>query len=221
MQKRFPVAILGISLVLLIVVFGGIRKSAMFGVPNETVPTSTAPQSDTYLAPNLRNVSIKANDSISSPLTITGEARTWYFEASFPVELLDGAGRRLAIVPAGAQGNWMTTEFVPFKATLQFAPPATAEGTLILRNDNPSDMREKDEIVRLPVRFAEADKSACRKTGCSGQICSDKDTVSTCEFRADYACYQAATCERQTNGQCGWTMTAELEACLKDPPPLQ
>ncbi len=192
----------------------------MFGFPSETAPTSTAPQGDTYLAPNLRNVSIRANDSISSPLTITGEARTWYFEASFPVELQDGAGRRLAIVPAEAQGDWMTTEFVPFKATLQFAPPATAEGTLILRNDNPSDMREKDEIVRLPVRFAEVDKNACRKTGCSGQLCSGKDTVSTCEFRADYACYQAATCERQTNGQCGWTMTAELEACLKGPPSL-
>lgn len=68
-------------------------------------------------------------------------------------------------------------------------------------------------------------KGACQPAGCSGQICADADTagdiVTTCEYRADYACYQGATCERQTNGECGWTQSASLVACLKNPPPLQ
>ena len=54
----------------------------------------------------------------------------------------------------------------------------------------------------------------CIKTGCSSQVCSDRDVVTTCEFRPEYACYQKAMCERQRNGECGFTQTAELRACL-------
>ncbi len=57
--------------------------------------------------------------------------------------------------------------------------------------------------------------SNCFVGGCSSQICSDRpDMMSTCEWREEYACYRTATCELQTSGQCGWTETAELKACL-------
>lgn len=60
-----------------------------------------------------------------------------------------------------------------------------------------------------------ATSDGCFVGGCSGQICSDQEgVVSTCEWREEYACYQAATCERQPDGACGWTPTAELNACL-------
>ncbi len=54
----------------------------------------------------------------------------------------------------------------------------------------------------------------CIKTGCSSQICSDHNVISTCEFRPEYACYQNATCERQRDGNCGFTKTPELTECL-------
>jgi hypothetical protein len=57
----------------------------------------------------------------------------------------------------------------------------------------------------------------CVKTGCSGQICADQQRFSTCEFRPEYACYQAATCERQADGQCGFTSSPALTACLANP----
>jgi hypothetical protein len=60
-----------------------------------------------------------------------------------------------------------------------------------------------------------AQSAGCFVGGCSGQICSDQEgVVSTCEWRADYACYQSATCERQASGECGWTASASLNACL-------
>lgn len=59
----------------------------------------------------------------------------------------------------------------------------------------------------------------CHATGCSGQICSDNDVITTCEYRPEYACYKSAQCSRQADGNCGWTWTAELEACLENPPP--
>lgn len=55
----------------------------------------------------------------------------------------------------------------------------------------------------------------CHVTGCSAQLCTEEsDVVSTCEWREAYACYQTAKCERQPNGQCGWTPTVELNQCL-------
>jgi len=54
----------------------------------------------------------------------------------------------------------------------------------------------------------------CIKTGCSGQICSDESVISTCEYRPEYECYKKATCERQANGNCGFTQTPELKSCL-------
>lgn len=57
----------------------------------------------------------------------------------------------------------------------------------------------------------------CVTAGCSGQLCveaSEGDIVTTCEWLPEYACYQAATCERQPEGKCGFTPTPELDACL-------
>lgn len=56
----------------------------------------------------------------------------------------------------------------------------------------------------------------CYVGGCSSQLCTDDPGggVSTCEWRDEYACYSTATCERQGDGQCGWTKTDELEKCL-------
>jgi len=54
----------------------------------------------------------------------------------------------------------------------------------------------------------------CIKTGCSGQICADETMMSTCEYRTEYECYKKATCERQANGNCGFTKTPALTSCL-------
>lgn len=103
----------------------------------------------------IRVTNVSPNQIVSSPLVVQGEARGyWYFEASFPVELVDGNGKQLVITPAQAKGEWMTTEFVPFSVTLNFSKPTTATGTLILRNDNPSGLPENQEELRIPVRFS-------------------------------------------------------------------
>jgi hypothetical protein len=93
--------------------------------------------------------------TISSPLTITGSARGfWFFEASFPVELKDAQGVTIAQYYAEAQGEWMTEEFVPFKSTLSFpVQPKGSQGTLILHKDNPSGEPERDQSVSIPVVF--------------------------------------------------------------------
>ena len=56
---------------------------------------------------------------------------------------------------------------------------------------------------------------ACYVGGCSGQVCSGgEDVITNCLYQESYACYQQATCERQTTGECGWTQSPTLLACL-------
>ena len=72
------------------------------------------------------------------------------------------------------------------------------------------EVSKKSDVVVNP------NQGACYIGGCSAQMCSDTpDMVSTCEYKEEYACYQkTSTCTRQSNGECGWTQTNELKACL-------
>lgn len=167
------------------------------------------------------------SEKLKSPLIITGRAKTWYFEGSFPIELKDIDGNILTTGIAQAQGDWMTSAFVPFKATLVFAKPQVELGTLTFKKDNPSGLPEFDEQLSVPVTFDLASWSAanppvilppCQAGGCSGQLCTDDPSMATtCEWREEYACYKTATCARGTDGKCGWVPTEELNNCLAAP----
>lgn len=94
------------------------------------------------------------NSAVESPLLLRGEARgNWYFEASFPAEILDANGKRLGMIPVQAIGEWMTTEFVPFEASFSFETPTTDTGMLVLHKDNPSGLPEFDDKVVIPIHF--------------------------------------------------------------------
>ena len=58
------------------------------------------------------------------------------------------------------------------------------------------------------------DAPECMKTGCSGEVCSDQNVITPCIYKPEYECYKSASCERQTNGKCDWTMDDSLKKCL-------
>ncbi|MEI7620248.1 MAG: Gmad2 immunoglobulin-like domain-containing protein [Candidatus Falkowbacteria bacterium] len=96
----------------------------------------------------------KSNEVVSSPLSIEGSARgAWFFEGSFPVRVLDESGKELGVGVAQAQGNSLTDDFVPFKATIMFARPTSSIGSLVLERDNPSGLVENDKKILLPIKF--------------------------------------------------------------------
>lgn len=95
-----------------------------------------------------------AGSLVRSPLTVSGQARgNWFFEASFPVKLLDGNHQIVASGTAQAQGDWMTNEFVPFTASLNFVAPFTPTGMLVLEKDNPSGLTDNAASLSIPIRF--------------------------------------------------------------------
>ena len=98
---------------------------------------------------------ISEGDEISSGTPIKGRAEgSWYFEGEFPVVLTDWDGRIIAETSARAQSDWMTEDFVPFEAKLEFEKPDLYErGSLILQKANPSGLPENDEAMEITVNF--------------------------------------------------------------------
>lgn len=96
----------------------------------------------------------RPNQKIISPLIVTGQARGyWFFEASFPVELLDENGMLITQGIATAKDEWMTEEFVPFEAKLEFEKQSVQSGRLLLRKDNPSGLPEYDDVLEMIIKF--------------------------------------------------------------------
>lgn len=93
-----------------------------------------------------------AGATVASPFQLSGEARgSWYFEGSFPYRLETRDGEVLASGAVQAEGDWMTAEFVPFTATIEFELRGETAGSLILMNDNPSGLPENDASFELPL----------------------------------------------------------------------
>lgn len=132
----------------------------LFKKPITNVPINT-PTGNTNIPDenNLIRITTPApNSVVSSPVTVSGEARgTWYFEASFPVRIVDAKGTVLGTGIAQAQDDWMTENFVPFLATITFTPTNEAVGQIIFQKDNPSGLPEHDASVSVPIRLAPVD----------------------------------------------------------------
>lgn len=97
----------------------------------------------------------RPNQEISSPLKIEGEARgNWFFEASFPITLIDQQGNVVSQGIATAKTDWMTEEFVSFSSDLEFEKQLSGSfGKLFLSKDNPSGLSEYDGFLEVPVIF--------------------------------------------------------------------
>ncbi len=158
-MKKRTLLVVGFVVVLVIgayIIFApGVLKAPTSSTPN----SNSSSTSQASVLPAAISDLITVNEplpgeKIASPLTISGKARgTWYFEASAPVELRDASGTVIGHGTIRAQGDWMTTEYVPFTVTLTFTAPATHTGTLVLKNDNPSGDPAKQKELDIPVEF--------------------------------------------------------------------
>lgn len=137
-----------------LIVFGAVVSAFMWNVPIPSKPTPK-PVAEEIKKDDRINVTVPFPKSVvSSPLSIMGSARGfWFFEASFPIELYDANGKILGTAVATAGSDWMTEDFVPFAATLTYENPTTDTGKLVLRKDNPSGDPVRDDSVTVEVRF--------------------------------------------------------------------
>lgn len=124
------------------------------------------------------------------------------------IEVVSGMGTSTSVVTLG---QTFTTEAENIVLTA-VAPEQNSKTQITM-----GDYRLTFNVVPRTVPVVNNPSAKCYIGGCSQQLCTDQPgAMSTCEYRPIYACYKTATCEQQTNGQCGWTQTPELVACVQN-----
>ena len=102
-------------------------------------------------------VSIPAGNSVnaSTGFEVGGQAvGNWFFEASAPVSVYSKDGKLLVATYMTSQGEWMTTDFVPFKGQIPpFLTNGATEGYIQFENDNPSDNEGSHYVYKKYVLF--------------------------------------------------------------------
>lgn len=97
-------------------------------------------------------LSPQPNENVTSPILLQGKAKGyWFFEASFPVSLVDSSGKELSRGHVEAIGDWMTEGYVAFEGVLNFKVNATTSAILVLEKDNPSGLPENDKKIGIPI----------------------------------------------------------------------
>ncbi len=141
--------LVGFITVALVVWFGFFYNRAAAPITGKPLPSAT------YINATADNIVVELpfpGAVTGKSFSVVGKARgMWYFEASFPVKVLDRDGKVLAQVPAQAQGEWMTSEFVPFKVDIQVPDSYIGPSILVLQKDNPSGLPANDASISFPI----------------------------------------------------------------------
>ena len=193
-----------------------VSPSSVENNEENTATSSTVPRD---MSNQIRVSTISGNAGVVSPIVIEGQAQEdWYFEEKFLVQVTDEQGNILGRSNAQAKGDVDAEKFIPFIVAIDFSRSSTVTGYVVLQKMTMSGVPDGGVSLKVSVNFSEQVpekiSGGCKVTGCSAQICSDKEISTTCMYREEYICYQKATCERQVDGNCGWAQTTELEACL-------
>ena len=146
----------GVLIVVFFVIVG--LTWALFAIPAPTSPPTTATTtppiatSAPTLAERVIVTSPKPNATVGKTFVVSGQAPgPWYFEASFPIKIVDADNNFIGQGIAQAQGEWMTTDQVTFAATITLDGSYTGPAEVVLMRDNPSGMPENDDSVSVPV----------------------------------------------------------------------
>lgn len=133
---------------------GGFEPTPPAPAPVEVIVPVETPVQARYENADSNMIQVSAplpGASLPSRFTISGKARGgWYFEASFPFQVLDSNGIKIAEGPVQASGEWMTPEFVPFTREINVAG-YQGNATLVLKHDNPSGLPENDASISIPI----------------------------------------------------------------------
>ena len=137
-----------VAVVILIIAGGLIWHAEVAKAPKDEKNNQPPVQAEVVISSPVEN------QAISSPVEISGKAKgSWFFEAVFPIKILDQDGTELGSGQAQAQGNWQTTDYVNFTSKIVFLHPKGLTGTILFENDNPSGLPQNHKEFKLPIKF--------------------------------------------------------------------
>ena len=127
--------------------------NTIFGIL--TTPANTGTNEYRYSNASSDTITVDAPHAgavVGKSFSVTGHARgLWFFEASFPVVVLDQDGNVLASAPATTTAEWMTNDLIPFTADLMVPESYVGPATLELKKDNPSGDPRNDASLSYPI----------------------------------------------------------------------
>jgi hypothetical protein len=142
---------------------GPAASSTPTAVTDNGKGTDTSPVGTPATADQIRVTAPTENQTISTPLKVSGQARgNWFFEASAPVYIVEAGGNVLGQGVIQATGDWMTTDFVPFSGSIAFSAPTpgVTTGAIVFMNDNPSGQASTSYFWIVPIHFAPTSASS-------------------------------------------------------------
>jgi Immunoglobulin-like domain of bacterial spore germination len=148
-MKKFLIFIIILLAIIIVaaLVFDWGRNDALIPMPDQNMAATSG-------APII--FSPKNDETVTSPIQISGKVSgNWFFEGSFPIELLDSNGDVIASATASSPEDWATTSMIDFSATLIYPKATTTDrGLIILKNDNPSGdpARDKKEFIQVILK---------------------------------------------------------------------
>jgi hypothetical protein len=116
------------------------------------MPAPGAEGDPAFESANVRVASPRPNTSVERTFTVRGEARgTWFFEASFPIDVRDPDGRVIGQGYVTAEGEWMTEDFVGFTGEITVEEGYAGPALLVLHKHNASGLPEFTDSVQFPI----------------------------------------------------------------------
>ncbi len=135
----FKHIVLGIIIITLIVFVATLPQHPAppdTGLVPTTPPPATAAQ--TEYQPVI-TIQTDTTAPLSGMVTLLGTGKNVYFEGSFPASLISSSGVVVWQGPATAQGDWMTSNPVPFILPIDTTTIPNGSYILILEKDDPSN----------------------------------------------------------------------------------
>ncbi|OHB09375.1 MAG: hypothetical protein A3H52_03280 [Candidatus Zambryskibacteria bacterium RIFCSPLOWO2_02_FULL_39_26] len=144
-----------IVIIILIILAGLIVWFGFFKVRTAVAPVEESKITYVNASIDLIQVTLPFPDAVTGKeFKVVGRARGyWFFEASFPVEVLDRNGNSLGIFVAQAKDEWMTENFVPFEVDIVVPQFYIGPAKLVLKKDNPSGLSEYDASISFPINI--------------------------------------------------------------------
>ncbi len=140
-----------------VLVVGALAGAALLAWPTPSASPAPTPTPSPTRSPQQftsENVIVSdplPNSSVPRMFTVKGKAKgSWFFEASFPIQVRDAANNPVGMGIAQTADNWMTSEFVSFAPDVTFLG-YSGPARLVLMNDNPSGLPEFEDAVEFDI----------------------------------------------------------------------
>jgi quinol-cytochrome oxidoreductase complex cytochrome b subunit len=122
-----------------------------FGANDQKTETNLLPQISGN-KDDLVFFSVLPNQVVSGVENFIGSVKNGYFfEANILINVLDANKNLIKAGHAMATADWMTTDPVGFGGSVDFTNLPKGPAYIEIRNDNPSDNREYDKSIFIPI----------------------------------------------------------------------